>query len=83
MVMANHGILSVGPTVHDALHELLVVEQTCQYQLMAMWTGHQLRRQPDDLRWNYRGVWSDKLEGRFLLDAWRRVLDREEPDYRS
>jgi len=83
MVMANHGILSVGPTVHDALHELLVVEQTCQYQLMAMWTGHQLRRQPDNLRWNYRGVWSDKLEGRLLLDAWRRVLDREEPEYRS
>ena len=83
MVMANHGILSVGPTVHDALHELLVVEQTCQYQLMAMWTGHQLRKQPDNLRWNYRGVWSDKLEGRFLLDAWRRVLDREEPDYRT
>ena len=83
MVMANHGILSVGPTVADAFHELLVVEQTCQYQLMAMWTGQQLRRQPDALRWNYRGTWSDKLEGRFLLDAWRRVLDREEPGYRA
>ena len=83
MVMANHGILSVGPTVADAFHELLVVEQTCQYQLMAMWTGQQLRRQPDHLRWNYRGTWSDKLEGRFLLDAWRRVLDHEEPAYRG
>ena len=83
MVMANHGILSVGPTVADAFHELLVVEQSCQYQMMAMWTGHQLRKQPDHLRWNYRGTWTDKLEGRFLLDAWRRVLDREEPDYRA
>jgi ribulose-5-phosphate 4-epimerase/fuculose-1-phosphate aldolase len=83
MVMANHGILAVGPTVHDALHELLVVEGTCQHQLMAMWTGHKLRQQPDDLRWNYRGVWSDKLEGRQLLDAWRRVLDKEQPDYRD
>ncbi len=83
MVMANHGILTVGPTVHDAFHELLVAEQTCGYQLMAMWTGEPLRRQPDNLRWNYRGVWSDKLEGRELLDAWRRVLDREEPDYRT
>lgn len=83
MVMANHGILTVGPTVEDAFHELLVVENTCQYQLMAMWTGQKLRQQPDDLRWNYRGVWSDKLEGRFLLDAWRRVLDKEEPDYRN
>ena len=53
------------------------------YQLMAMWTGEPLRRQPDNLRWNYRGVWSDKLEGRELLDAWRRVLDREEPEYRN
>ena len=83
MVMANHGILSVGPTVHDAFHELLVVEQACEYQLMAMWTGRKLRQQPDALRWNFRGVWSDRMEGRHQLDAWRRVLDREEPDYRD
>ena len=83
MVMANHGILSVGPTVHDAFHELLVVENTCESQMMAMWTGHQLRQQPDHLRWNHRGVWSDKMEGRHLLDAWRRVLDKEQPDYRD
>ena len=83
MVMANHGILAVGPTVHDALHELLVVENTCEHQLMAMWTGQKLRRQPDHLRWNFRGAWSDRMEGRHLLDAWRRVLDKEEPDYRS
>jgi ribulose-5-phosphate 4-epimerase/fuculose-1-phosphate aldolase len=83
MVMANHGILAVGPTVHDALHELLVVENTCEHQLMAMWTGQTLRRQPDHLRWNFTGVWSDKMDGRHLLDAWRRLLDREEPDYRD
>ncbi|MBM3522301.1 MAG: aldolase [Alphaproteobacteria bacterium] len=83
MVMANHGILSVGPTVEDAFHEMLVVEWSCQHQLMAMWTGQKLRQQPDHLRWNYRGVWSDKLEGGELLNAWRRVLDKDEPDYRD
>ena len=83
MVMANHGVLAVGPTIHDAFHELTVVEAVCGYQLRAMSTGMKLRQQPDHLRWNFHGTWSDKLDARLFLDAWRRVLDREEPDYRN
>jgi len=81
MVMANHGVLAVGPTVEDAFHELTVVESACEYQLKAMSTGMKLRQQPDNLRWNYRGRWGDKLDARLYLDAWRRMLDKEEPDY--
>jgi ribulose-5-phosphate 4-epimerase/fuculose-1-phosphate aldolase len=83
MVMANHGVVSVGPTVHDAFHELAVVEQVCGYQLRAMQTGMKLRQQPDHLRWNHRSTWSDKIDSRLFLDAWRRVLDKEEPDYKD
>ncbi|HEX3347820.1 MAG TPA: class II aldolase/adducin family protein [Acetobacteraceae bacterium] len=81
LVMANHGVLVVGPTVHDAFSELVTVEHACGVQLHAMWTGAKLRQQPDHLRWNHRGVWSEKVDGRLYLDAWRRILDREEPDY--
>ncbi|MBV9813403.1 MAG: class II aldolase/adducin family protein, partial [Acetobacteraceae bacterium] len=83
LVMANHGVLVVGPTIHDAFHELTVVEQACGVQLQALSTGMKLRNQPDHLRWNHRGVWSEQVDGRLFLDAWRRILDREEPDYRS
>lgn len=83
MVMANHGILAVGPTVEDAFHELTVVENACEIQLKAMATGLPLRKQPDELRWHMKGRWGDTLDSRMFLDAWRRILDREEPDYAS
>ncbi len=83
MVMANHGILAVGPTVADAFHEMYVVEKVCGYQLLAMSSGEKLRQQPDSLRWHLRGAWGDTLDARLYLDAWRRILDREEPDYAS
>ena len=84
LVMANHGVMTVGPTVHDAFHELCTVEKTVGYQLNAAASGLPLRRQPDHLRWTHHtGAWSDVHDGRQFLDAWRRILDREEPDYAS
>ena len=83
MVMANHGVTVVGPSVHDAFDELYMAERTCMYQMMARMAGGTLRRQPDALRRNYEGAWGDKYDARLHLDAWRRILDREEPDYAS
>jgi ribulose-5-phosphate 4-epimerase/fuculose-1-phosphate aldolase len=81
MVMANHGVTVVGPSVHDAFDELYIAERTCMYQLTARMAGGTLRRQPDGLRRRYHGAWGDRYDARLHLDAWRRVLDREEPDY--
>src|SRR5258708_15495830 len=83
LVMANHGVTVVGPTVADAFSELAVAENTCGDQLRAMWTGLKLRQQPDHLRWRHRGAWSERVDARMSLDAWRRILDKEEPDYPS
>ena len=83
MVMANHGVTVVGPNVHDAFDELYLAERTCMYQLTARMAGGTLRQQPDSLRRHYDGVWGDRYDARLHLDAWRRVLDREEPDYAS
>jgi ribulose-5-phosphate 4-epimerase/fuculose-1-phosphate aldolase len=83
MVMANHGVLSVGPTVHDAFHELIVAEKVCGFQLHALSTGQKLREQPEHLRWDNTGVWSERVDARLFVDAWRRILDREEPDYKT
>jgi ribulose-5-phosphate 4-epimerase/fuculose-1-phosphate aldolase len=83
LLMANHGVTVVGPTVHDAFDELFIAERTCMYQMTAMNTGRELYTQPDDLRYNYNGPWGDRVDARLHLDAWRRLLDREEPDYAS
>ena len=83
MVMGAHGVSVVGPTVHDAFDECYIAERTCMYQMTAMSTGQKLRNLPESglKRWN--GPWGEKLDARMHLDAWRRILDREEPDYAS
>jgi ribulose-5-phosphate 4-epimerase/fuculose-1-phosphate aldolase len=83
LVMANHGVTVIGTTVHGAFDELFTAERTCMYQMTARQTGLKLREQPDHLRRRHNGPWSERVDSRLHLDAWRRVLDREEPDYRE
>jgi len=83
MVMRGHGVTVVGPTVHDAFDECYMAERTCMYQMTAMQTGLKLHSLPDRARRHHTGAWGDKIDARLHLDAWRRVLDREEPEYAS
>ncbi len=83
MIMASHGVTVVGPTVHDAFDELFIAERTAMYQVTAMSTGQKLRQLPERLRRRHNGAWGEKIDARMHLDAWRRILDKEEPDYAS
>lgn len=81
MVMAHHGVTTVGRTVHEAFDECYIAERNAMYQITALSTGRKLRAIPDRFRKHYTGPWADKVDSRMHLDAWRRVLDRDEPDY--
>ena len=67
--------------------ELYIAERTCMYQMTAQMAAAQMGRemyvQPQHLRANYNGPWGERIDARLHLDAWRRVLDKEEPDYAS
>jgi ribulose-5-phosphate 4-epimerase/fuculose-1-phosphate aldolase len=81
LIMGHHGVTVAGPTVADAFDELYMAERTAMYQLTALSSGRRLRRLPDAMRAGHHGAWGDIMDARLHLDAWRRVLDREEPDY--
>lgn len=81
MIMAGHGVTVVGPTVHDAFDELFSAERTVMYQITAMSTGQPLRRLPEHLRRRDNGPRSSHSDARMHLDAWRRILDKQEPEY--
>jgi ribulose-5-phosphate 4-epimerase/fuculose-1-phosphate aldolase len=83
MIMASHGVTVVGPTVHDAFDELFIAERTAMYQMTAMASGQTLRVLPERLRRRYNGAWGERFDARLHLDAWRRILDKEEPDYKT
>ena len=81
MVMGSHGVSVVGPDVASAFDELYFAERTTMYQMTAWATGRKLRRLPETSRYGYNGTWGERIDARMHLDAWRRMLDRDEPDY--
>jgi len=83
MVMAHHGVTVIGRTVHEAFDECYIAERAAMYQITALSTGRRLARLRDEDRYGYAGPWGDRVDARMHLDAWRRVLDKEEPDYAS
>jgi ribulose-5-phosphate 4-epimerase/fuculose-1-phosphate aldolase len=83
LVMGGHGVTVAGPTVADAFDELFTAERTCMYQMLAMNTGRALRALPERSRQRFHGTWGEKSDARLHLNAWRRLLDKEEPDYAS
>lgn len=83
LLMGGHGVTVVGPTVEDAFDECFIAERTAMYQVTAMSTGRAMRALPESQRRRFSGPWGQKIDARLHLDAWRRVLDKEEPDYAS
>ena len=84
LLMANHGVMVVGPTVADAFDELYYFERAAELLLTCYSTGKPLRFMPEAVaeltrrQWlEYTGFAADHLK------AVKEILDRDEPDYRQ
>lgn len=84
LILRNHGLLTAGRTVVEALQLMLDLEKACQGQLAAMASGGELRflsdaaikRTADVAVTRYRGFGRDWA-------ALLRLADRVSPDYRN
>ncbi len=90
LIMANHGVATVGRTVAEAYDRLYYIERVAQVQLYAMWTNKPLRHLPQDVIDHTMAAFRDnsvKYGGRSNSDwhfsALKRILDRKEPDYKE
>jgi len=84
MFLASHGIVVTGPTVADAFNDLYYLERAAMFQVLARSTGGTLRRVSPRVRETCRQQFAGdlpKLAERHFA-ALRRMLDREEPQYR-
>jgi ribulose-5-phosphate 4-epimerase/fuculose-1-phosphate aldolase len=82
LFMANHGVVTVGPSVAAAFDDLYYLERACQNQVLAMSTGRPLKHVPDDEIARTSAEFArypDQADLHFA--ALRRMLDREEPEY--
>lgn len=83
LLMANHGVMVVAPTVADAFDELYYFERAAETLLTCYATGKPIRLMPAHVAELTRRQWQDYTG--FAADhlkAIKQILDEEEPDYR-
>ena len=80
--MANHGITVTAPTVHQALDDFYYLEVAARVQILAESRGKPLKMIPNagELAAPIQAE-SDQAVGHF--ESILRILDREEPEFRS
>jgi ribulose-5-phosphate 4-epimerase/fuculose-1-phosphate aldolase len=85
LFMASHGIVVIGGDVGEAFSDLYYLERAAMFQVLARSTGGTLRTISDRVRERARQQFADerpKVAVRHFA-ALKRILDREEPEYRT
>ena len=82
--LAAHGVIVAGPTIHQAFDDLYYLERAAKLQVLARSTGLPLRRVPEAVARNAAAAMhQDDSYPRRHFEALKRILDREEPEYRD
>lgn len=84
LVLRNHGLLTVGPTVADAFLSMYVLERACEIQLAAQSTGRPLTRIAPDVIGTSQAQARAATRGLLGALVWPgllRRLDRLNPGY--
>lgn len=85
LFLASHGVIVTGPNVAEAFTDLYYLERAAQVQVLARSDGSRLRTIREEVQQRAAQQYATErplvAERHFV--ALRRILDREEPDYRS
>ncbi len=82
MVMGNHGVLVIGPTVAEAFHRLYYFERACETYIRALQTGQPLRVMSDAVAERTAREWEDYTGfAEAHLREMKAILDAEGSDY--
>lgn len=88
LFMGNHGVATVAETIAEAFDLLYYSERASQVQLYAMWTGQKLHAMPQPIleKTMNTGANQQFRHGKaydYHFRALKRVLDRQQPDYKT
>jgi ribulose-5-phosphate 4-epimerase/fuculose-1-phosphate aldolase len=85
LMLASHGVIFTGRTVAEAFTDLYYLERAAQAQVLAASGRHKLRTVPEEVQRRTAQQHAQEFAGlaERLFGAYRRILDKEEPDYRS
>ena len=84
VMMQNHGVTTLGASVAEAWDALYHLERAAKTLLLAYSTGQPLQVMPDELAEETASEWETYRDAEFAHFAeMKRVLDKEEPDYKD
>ena len=85
MLLANHGILTVGETIADAFDELYYFEKACETYITALSTNKELNLVEPKIAEKTAQEWENYPinMGKQHLKAIRLILDNENSDYKN
>jgi ribulose-5-phosphate 4-epimerase/fuculose-1-phosphate aldolase len=86
LMLRNHGLLTVGPTIADAFLAMYIFESACQIQIAAQSGGAaltQVNPQILDGVAHAMKVQTGSMGGAFVWPALIRKLDRQDPSYQT
>ena len=85
MLLANHGILTVGQTVAEAFDELYYFEKACETYITALSTNQKLNIVSSKVAEKTAQEWENYPVnmGQQHLNEIKKILDKEEPNYKK
>ena len=83
LMMGNHGVLTAARTVASAFDELYYFERSCQTLIGAYQTGKKIHVVSDKVAKKTAQQWIDYDASEMHFEALKRILDKEEPDYKN
>jgi ribulose-5-phosphate 4-epimerase/fuculose-1-phosphate aldolase len=86
MILRNHGLLTVGPTVAETFTAMYGIERSCQAQVVAMACNTPLNELPEAVVEKTMGMYAPSVIRRYGLLEWPallRRLDKQDPSFRD
>lgn len=82
LMMGNHGVMVVAPTVGEAYDDMYTIERACQILVNAYATGREISVLSDDVAERTAQDWEGIRDFSIRhFEEMKLILDREEPDY--
>ncbi|MCI0661807.1 MAG: aldolase [Acidobacteria bacterium] len=83
LFLANHGVIVCGDSVARAFNALYYLERACMVQVLAQSTGKPLRLVDDSIAAQTGRQIVEEKQYLFHFEALKRILDRDEPGWRT
>ena len=83
LLMGNHGVLTAAKTIAKAFDDLFYFERSCETLIGAYQTGKKLSLVSHEVASKTAQQWQDYAASGLHFEALKKILDKEEPNYKN